>query len=141
MSSHNQLEAMADDMGISLYQRFTEKEAASFLQMQSEALSLVRTQRKISYLQIEGGAVEYFGIHLLNYLLGSVKTSPLSAPAHNQPERILRNKEVTQMTGLSRTTIWRMEQAGDFPKRVSLGVGSVGWKMSEVDSWVSSRNA
>jgi predicted DNA-binding transcriptional regulator AlpA len=43
------------------------------------------------------------------------------------------------MTGLSRTSIWRLERKGEFPARVSLTAGSVGWRMSEVEEWVNNR--
>jgi len=48
----------------------------------------------------------------------------------------LRTKEVQEMTGLSRTTLWRLERKGDFPDRVALSSASVGWKLSEVESWL-----
>ncbi|WAH61377.1 AlpA family phage regulatory protein [Pseudomonas silvicola] len=43
------------------------------------------------------------------------------------------------MIGLSRTTIYRLEQQGLFPRRVKLGSNSVGWRMSEVVSWMDMR--
>lgn len=36
-------------------------------------------------------------------------------------ERFLRFGAVADMIGLSRRTIWKMEQEGRFPKRVQLG--------------------
>jgi len=81
----------------------------------------------------------------LDYLLGKVtdnaphiKAEP--EPNANFPERIVRTKELLELTGLSRTTIWRMEKAGTFPKRVSLGEVSVGWRWSEVNEWMKERN-
>jgi predicted DNA-binding transcriptional regulator AlpA len=56
-------------------------------------------------------------------------------------DHIIRAKEVQSMTGLSRTTLWRMENKGEFPRRVSLGVGSVGWRHSEVQHWLANRQA
>lgn len=53
--------------------------------------------------------------------------------------RILRIGEVKSRTGLSRTTIWRKEKAGDFPARVRLGANSVGWPESEVEEWIEKR--
>lgn len=49
--------------------------------------------------------------------------------------RIIRKPELQAMVGLSDTTIWRLERAGRFPKRVQLGGNSVGWIDSEVDEW------
>lgn len=53
--------------------------------------------------------------------------------------RILRLPEVTERTGLSRTTIWRKERDGDFPQRVRLSANSVGWREAEVEAWIESR--
>ena len=52
---------------------------------------------------------------------------------------ILRTADVIRRTGLSRTTLWRLERQGDFPARVSLGVNSVGWKEEEVARWIDTR--
>ena len=54
--------------------------------------------------------------------------------------RILRQPEVTEMTGLSRTTIWRRIGNGSFPRHVRLGPeGSraVGWLHHEVQDWLN----
>ncbi len=55
-------------------------------------------------------------------------------------DRIIRAKEVQNMTGLSRTTLWRLENKNEFPNRVGLGANSVGWKLSEVQNWIDKRN-
>jgi prophage regulatory protein len=52
---------------------------------------------------------------------------------------ILRTADVARITGLSRTTIWRLERQGRFPTRIRLGVNSVGWRDEEVQHWVESR--
>ncbi len=56
-------------------------------------------------------------------------------------ERIIRPKEIRAITGLSNTTIWRMEKAGTLPKRVKLSAGAVGWLYSAVATWMASREA
>ena len=56
-------------------------------------------------------------------------------------DSILRFPQVKDMTGLSRTTIWRLEQTGDFPKRVQLSPNAVGWRESEINNWQISRIA
>lgn len=53
--------------------------------------------------------------------------------------RLLRVDEVTDRTGLSRTTIWRKERAGEFPTRVKIGENSVAWREEEVEEWIDSR--
>ena len=52
---------------------------------------------------------------------------------------ILRTSDVTSLTGLSRTTIWRLERQNAFPARIRLTGHSVGWKESEVQQWISLR--
>jgi prophage regulatory protein len=55
--------------------------------------------------------------------------------------RILRIDEVLERTGLSRSTLWRLEKKqGDFPSRRKLGSGSVGWIEEEIDEWIRSRD-
>ena len=56
-------------------------------------------------------------------------------------DRFIRESEVKMMTGLSRTTRWRLERTGDFPKRRVLSPHSVGWLASEVDAWMQARIA
>ena len=51
----------------------------------------------------------------------------------------IRAKDLTSITGHSRTTIWRLEKKGDFPRRRKLSAGCVGWKRSEVEAWVETR--
>jgi prophage regulatory protein len=55
--------------------------------------------------------------------------------------KILRTPKVVERVGLSRTQIWRLERVGDFPKRIALGPGSVGWLEHEVDTWIETRAA
>lgn len=52
---------------------------------------------------------------------------------------ILRTAKLQTYVGLSRTTIWRLEKSGQFPKRVRLGQNSVGWLKGDVDNWLESR--
>lgn len=52
---------------------------------------------------------------------------------------ILRPKDVVQMTGLSRTQIWRLEVNGDFPIRKRLGARATGWFREDIERWLSER--
>ena len=52
---------------------------------------------------------------------------------------ILRLPAVLELTGLSRTTIWRMVKRGEFPQPVALGARARGWRASEVQEWMDSR--
>ena len=53
--------------------------------------------------------------------------------------RILGPKEVRKITNLSTTTIWRLEKAGKFPRRVNLTDSRVGWIETEIDEWLKAR--
>jgi prophage regulatory protein len=55
------------------------------------------------------------------------------------PTRMLRVALVCQRTGLSRTTLWRLERRGDFPSHRQLSPGAVGWVEAEVEDWLACR--
>lgn len=54
---------------------------------------------------------------------------------------ILRLPAVKLKTQLSRSSIYRLEAQGQFPKRVRLcpGGAATGWYENEVDEWLASR--
>jgi prophage regulatory protein len=56
-------------------------------------------------------------------------------------EKILRKPELRKMVALSDPTIWRLERAGKFPKRVRLGEKSCGWLRSEILAWIEGKAA
>ena len=51
-------------------------------------------------------------------------------------DSIISKKKLLQLIGLSDSQLRRLEKAGKFPRRVSLGPGRVGWIGSEVDGWI-----
>ncbi len=53
--------------------------------------------------------------------------------------RILSKKQVKELVLYSPQHIARMEKAGQFPKRVTLGLNRVGWVESEVLDWLQTR--
>ncbi|QWR91726.1 AlpA family phage regulatory protein [Cronobacter sakazakii] len=55
-------------------------------------------------------------------------------------ERVIREAECRQLTGICRTTRYMMEKEGKFPARRKLGGRAVGWLLSEVSAWQQSRN-
>src|SRR6266516_2851526 len=65
--------------------------------------------------------------------------------AASQPrfDRVLREREVRHLTGLSRTARWSLVKRGQFPSAVPLTEGgrATGWRESEVRRWVASRRA
>jgi prophage regulatory protein len=50
--------------------------------------------------------------------------------------QFLRRSDVEQLTGLSRSTIYRFIQAGTFPRPISIGGRSVRWRSSDVTAWM-----
>ena len=52
---------------------------------------------------------------------------------------ILRKPDLRALTGLSDSTVRRLEQASEFPKRIQLAARSVGWRSSEVAAWLANR--
>ena len=68
------------------------------------------------------------------------------SPASGEPkgrsalrERFISYDEVHDRTGLSRTTIWRLERAKDFPQSVRISPGRRAWRESDLDRWIASR--
>lgn len=53
--------------------------------------------------------------------------------------RIMRRREVLDLTGLSRATLYRWMGEKLFPSPLKLGPNSVGWRESEVREWIESR--
>ena len=53
--------------------------------------------------------------------------------------KVIRLKEVIELTGLSKSTIYRLTESNKFPKQLSLGERSVGWLESEVNEWLENR--
>lgn len=139
----DQYEKIANDMGIALYQRFTRLEASLFLRCPEKEIERLVSKYELNYIRIGKTEVQFFGYQLIEYLLNNVTNKASSTipevdtkPEDNFPERILRTKEITEITGLSRSTIWRMEKAGKFPKRVRISETGVGWRWSEVSNWM-----
>lgn len=50
-------------------------------------------------------------------------------------DRLLPWRKVKDLTGISRTTAWRLQNAGDFPRPVVISPGRVGWRESDVAAW------
>ena len=53
--------------------------------------------------------------------------------------KFLRIRQVMQVTGLSRMTIYRLELAGTFPQRRQLSENSFAWLEADIAAWAESR--
>ncbi len=55
------------------------------------------------------------------------------------PLKLLRFPVVREMTGLSRSTIWRLERRGEFPRHHRIAPNVVAWLEEEVANWIRLR--
>jgi|JTFO01.1.fsa_nt_gb prophage regulatory protein len=53
--------------------------------------------------------------------------------------KIIKLREVSAVTGLSRSSIYRRISENSFPRSVSLGGQAVGWVEAEVQQWILER--
>jgi prophage regulatory protein len=60
-------------------------------------------------------------------------------PGRVLPIRLLRFPVVRERTGLSRSTIWRLERRGEFPKHYRIAPNVVAWSEQEVSNWIEER--
>lgn len=68
-----------------------------------------------------------------------------SYPVPERGTRVIRLKELTQLIGLGRSTIYdrmnpnSMRFDPSFPRPIKLGMASIGWNFNEVMAWIASR--
>ena len=131
---------LADNMGIALFQRFSIVEASLFLRCRIEELEKLVAKRHIEYIQLPS-QVDFFGYQLVQYLQNNIQeTKSASISNSSELDRIISVKEVQDLTGLSRTSIWRLERSceGKFPARVQLSSTRIGWRLSDIQKWIQS---
>jgi prophage regulatory protein len=56
-------------------------------------------------------------------------------------DKFIREDECRNITGLSRSTRYHMEQAGQFPRKYRISSAARAYKLSEVNGWISTRQA
>lgn len=54
-------------------------------------------------------------------------------------DRLITRQEVEKMTGLSRSTIYRLMARNEFPKQVRIAPRAVRWSLREILAYVKSR--
>lgn len=52
---------------------------------------------------------------------------------------MLRLREVTRITGLARSTVYKLIHDGDFPPPIKLGARAVAWRSDAVNGWIQDR--
>ena len=53
--------------------------------------------------------------------------------------QFLRLKDVKQLTRLSKSSVYRLEAAKEFPQRVKLSERASAWKSDEIQAWMAAR--
>ena len=53
--------------------------------------------------------------------------------------QFLRVRQVTERTGLSRSTIYALAKSGQFPTPIKIGQRASAWLASDVDDWQKQR--
>lgn len=56
-----------------------------------------------------------------------------------QVDRVLTSKQLRSLIPYSMSQITRLEAAGNFPARIKLGPGRVGWSENEVKEWLEQK--
>jgi prophage regulatory protein len=65
--------------------------------------------------------------------------APTTADPVGQPSRLIRFPGVRDRTGLSRSTVWRLERQGAFPKHRRISRNAVAWLEHEIEEWIQTR--
>ena len=55
------------------------------------------------------------------------------------PLKLLRFTAVRERTGLSRSTVWRLERRGAFPKHIKVSANIVVWLEEDVVQWIRAK--
>lgn len=51
-------------------------------------------------------------------------------------DRILNAKQVCEVTGISRVTLWRLSKKGGFPPAIQLSPNRIGWSRKAIEEWL-----
>ena len=52
-------------------------------------------------------------------------------------DRLIFQSQLKEIIPFSRSTIWRLEKSGKFPKRRQISPGRVGWLLSEIEAYLA----
>jgi prophage regulatory protein len=59
--------------------------------------------------------------------------------SHGAGLKLLRFPAVRERTGLSRSTIWRLERRGAFPRHHRISANAVAWIEDDIANWIRSK--
>ena len=52
-------------------------------------------------------------------------------------ERLVSQAQLKEIIPFSRSTIWRLEKIGRFPKRRQISKGRIGWLLTEIETYLA----
>jgi len=55
--------------------------------------------------------------------------------------RIVTRRELRQIVPFTPQYILRLEKQGKFPRRIPIGARRVGWRLSEIETWLAEKEA
>jgi prophage regulatory protein len=67
--------------------------------------------------------------------------SDMAAIAETPIKRTIRRSQLREMVPLADSTIYELEQRGEFPRRFALSPRCVVWDLAEVEAWLTSRRS
>jgi len=108
-------------------------------------MSAKKDPRKAMGLQITDGLPRQGGVILsVQGSDGQQTPRPLQSTSRTTARRevvnrILRMNELVSYIGMSRSAIYLLVKAGNFPRSISLGARAVGYLKNEIDEWIDSR--
>ena len=56
-----------------------------------------------------------------------------------QHTKLYRLKQVLELTGLSRSSLYSLIKTGQFPEQINIGLRAVAWRAGDVIDWIDSR--
>lgn len=74
-------------------------------------------------------------LNLFNFIKGS------NYMQYNTSKNFNKLTSLVTRVGLSKSTIYKMIKAGNFPPPKQLGMRSVGWLESDIQAWIDSRTS
>jgi prophage regulatory protein len=65
----------------------------------------------------------------------------MRSPTDSSTKRTIRRRQLREMVPLADSTIYEMEQRGEFPRRFALSPRCVVWDLAEVEAWLAARRS
>lgn len=123
---------MPKDKSLSTYIQSVEQQIASIEQQ----LHLLR--QHLSQLRLEVSKEDRLRRHVTEHRVVEHETQKNMGVEPGMPEKkFLKLKEVCHITGLSRSTVYRMMTTNEFPQRIQISSKNTVWAKSEVDEWIA----